>query len=154
MKSIFSTTLVVILALIGWQSCDIRNEENKPAPSSDNAVKKIDTSARAKPTTIRMLDSLYDFKQVKEGEEVKFSFRFENTGTNPLVIEEAIASCGCTVPEKPEKPIMPGETGVIKAVFKTDKRPGQAEKTITVTSNAIPEFPRLIIKGTVIGNEQ
>jgi hypothetical protein len=154
MKSVFTTTLAVTLALISWQSCDIRNEENKTANAPNNPVKKIDTSARAKPTTVRILDSLYDFKQVKEGEEVKFSFRFENTGTNPLVIEEAIASCGCTVPEKPEDPIMPGETGVIKAVFKTDKRPGQAEKTITVTSNAIPEFPRLIIKGTVIGKEQ
>lgn len=153
MKPFITYSLFSLLALIGWQSCDIRNEETNQS-SSGKPVSKIDTSARAKPTTVRILDSVYDFKEVNEGTDVRFSFRFENTGTNPLVIEEAIASCGCTIPEKPEKPVAPGEIGVIKAVFKTDNRPGQAEKKITVSSNAIPEFPQLVIRGTVIGKEQ
>ena len=91
---------------------------------------------------------------MKEGEFVTYNYRFKNTGKNPLVIYEALASCGCTVPEKPEHPIAPGELGFIKVKFNSDHRPGEAHKSITITSNAQPEFPILILKGTVIGKTE
>jgi hypothetical protein len=103
------------------------------------------------PTSVKLLDTIFDFGKIKEGEKVDHSFRFINTGTHALVISSAAASCGCTVAEKPEAPIQPGDTGIIKARFNSDKKPGEAHKTITVTSNADPEFPPLLIKGTVIG---
>jgi hypothetical protein len=70
------------------------------------------------------------------------------------VVIEAHASCGCTVPQKPEKPVLPGETGFIKIVFDSKGRVGTAHKTITVTSNAKPEFTPLILTGDVVGQEQ
>ena len=100
-------------------------------------------------TTVQIIDSAYNFGKVADGEKVEYSYRFKNTGTKPLVIVEAHASCGCTVPQKPEKPILPGEIGFIKIVFDSKGRKGSAYKTITVTSNARPEFPQLILTGEV-----
>ena len=105
----------------------------------------------SKPTTVQVIDSMYDFGKVNEGELVQYNFRFRNTGKNPLVIQNVSASCGCTVPEKPEKPIQPGEIGFIKVTFNSTRRPGEVNKAISITSNADPEFYELYLKGTVIG---
>jgi hypothetical protein len=69
--------------------------------------------------------------------------------TNPLIISNVSASCGCTVPEKPEAPIKTGEIGVIKVKFDSNGRAGSAYKTVTVLSNAQPGFPELALKGEV-----
>jgi hypothetical protein len=110
--------------------------------------------AASKPTTVQIIDTIHNFGQVQEGAIVEFSYRFRNTGKEPLVILEAKASCGCTVPEKPEKPILPGEIGYLKVKFDSKDRPGQVQKTVTVTSNAEPPFPALILEGDVIGKKQ
>lgn len=79
---------------------------------------------------------------------VKCCFKFTNTGTAPLVIHQAFASCGCTVPTFTKEPIKPGEKGVIDVTYNgTDKFPGHFQKTITIRSNAISEVTRLIIEG-------
>ena len=104
----------------------------------------------ADPTTVQIIDSVFDFGKVTDGEIVEFSYRFKNTGSLPLVISNATASCGCTVPEKPEAPIKPGETGYIKVKFNSAGRVGVAHKTVTVTSNAAPAFPELLLKGEVL----
>ena len=79
---------------------------------------------------------------------VKCSFKFTNTGTAPLVINLAFASCGCTVPTFTKEPIKPGEQGVIDVTYNgTDKFPGHFQKTVTVRSNAVSEVTRLIIEG-------
>lgn len=79
---------------------------------------------------------------------VKCSFKFTNTGTAPLVIHQAFASCGCTVPTFTKEPIKPGEKGVIDVTYNgTDKFPGHFQKTVTVRSNAVSEVTRLIIEG-------
>ena len=86
---------------------------------------------------------------IAEGENVEFSYRFKNVGSKPLVVSNASASCGCTVPEKPEAPIRPGETGFIKVKFNSEGRAGVAHKTVSVLSNASPAFPELVLKGEV-----
>ncbi len=101
-------------------------------------------------TTVQLIDSLYNFGTVTEGEKVTYNFRFKNTGNKPLIITNTTASCGCTVPEKPEKPILPGETAFIKVVFNSKGKAGMNNKTITVTSNARPEFPQLLLNGEVV----
>ena len=79
---------------------------------------------------------------------VKCSFKFTNTGTAPLVIHQAFASCGCTVPTFTKEPIKPGEKGVIDVTYNgTDKFPGHFQKTITIRSNAVNEVVRLTIEG-------
>lgn len=101
-------------------------------------------------TRVQMIDSVFAIGKIKEGENASFSYRFKNIGNKPLVISAANASCGCTVPEKPEQPIMPGETGYIKVVFHSKGRVGPIQKEVQVLSNAYPEIPVLRLTGEVL----
>ena len=91
----------------------------------------------------------YNFGTFSKAEPlVRCSFPFTNTGTAPLIIHQAFASCGCTVPTYTKEPIKPGEKGVIDVTYDgTDKFPGHFQKTITIRSNAINEVVRLTIEG-------
>ena len=75
-------------------------------------------------------------------------FIFTNVGDEPLIIQRIQSSCGCTVPKKPEKPIMPGEKGEIKVSYAT-KRVGGFSKSITIYSNAKNPKKVIRIKGLV-----
>ena len=130
-------------------SCDVRKKDK----IADDAAKKKELSLKDT-TTVGIIDSAYNFGKVTDGEKVEYSYRFKNTGDKPLVITNATASCGCTVPQKPEKPILPGETGFIKVVFDSKGRVGSAHKTITVSSNARPGFPELLLTGEVVQKDK
>ncbi len=130
-------------------SCDIRNSKNKhDVISADSGDTFKDT------TTVKIIDSLYNFGKVTDGEKVEYNFKFRNTGKKPLIIYAAAASCGCTVPEKPEAPIAPGELGFLKVVFNSKGRVGDIQKEITVRSNAVPAFPVLQLIGEVIAQNK
>lgn len=76
------------------------------------------------------------------------TFTFKNTGKAPLVILQAIASCGCTVADYTEKPVAPGGTGTVKVTYDGKGRyPGHFKKIITVNSNAKERLVRLCIEG-------
>ncbi len=128
-------------------SCSGRDAKNKQVET--NMVQ--DSLAT---TTVALVDSVHNFGTIKEGEIVEFSFRFKNTGNKPLIVTNANASCGCTVPEKPEKPVMPGEMGFIKVKFNSDRRPGQTSKSVHVLANTSPAFPDLVLKGLVEEKEK
>jgi hypothetical protein len=81
----------------------------------------------------------HDFGSVAEGQKVSFTYNVKNTGSAPLIIQEAKASCGCTVPDWTKTPILPGGTGFVKAEFDTKGKSGVNNKTITITSNAWPK---------------
>lgn len=94
----------------------------------------------------------HDFGAVPEGPSAETVFEFKNVGNEPLIIQNASASCGCTTPEWPKEPILPGKTGKIKVRFNTAGRGGQPfDKTVFIASNAVSEKERyeLHIKGTV-----
>lgn len=84
-----------------------------------------------------------DYGKIPLGSDGKRVFIFTNVGTAPLIITRVQASCGCTVPRKPDAPIMPGENGQIEVSYDT-KRPGGFSKAITIYSNA--KTPRKIVK--------
>ncbi len=136
--------ILICLISVSVISC---SERRKDKIADDAETQKV--LALKDSTTVQIIDSSYNFGKVTDGEKVEYSYRFKNTGTKPLVIVEATASCGCTVPQKPEKPILPGETGFIKVVFDSKGRVGNAHKTITVVSNADPGFPVLTLTGDV-----
>lgn len=130
-------------------SCDIRNTKNKGDVQATNAGQQFTDS-----TTVQMIDSVYNFGKITDGAMVEYSYRFRNTGKRPLIVSSAVASCGCTVPEKPEEPIKPGETGFLKVVFNSKGRVGPVHKDITVTSNAYPKFPVLQLTGEVENSQK
>ena len=137
--------ILVLLVCSAIVSCDVRRKDKIADDSETQKALALKDS-----TTVQIIDSAYNFKTVTDGEKVMYSYRFKNIGTKPLVIVEATASCGCTVPQKPEKPILPGETGFIKIVFDSKGSFGEAHKTISVISNAKPELPTLILTGNVV----
>jgi hypothetical protein len=134
--------LLVPLILL---SCDVRRKDK----IADDAF-KLKEQALKDSTSVEIIDSSYNFGKVVDGEKVEYNYRFKNTGSKPLVIINATASCGCTVPQKPERPILPGEIGFIKVVFDSKSRIGETHKSITVTSNAHPGFPELKLTGEVV----
>ncbi|WP_046245731.1 DUF1573 domain-containing protein [Hymenobacter terrenus] len=96
----------------------------------------------------------HDFGNVPEGTMATHEFRFKNTGNQPVVIANVQASCGCTTPDWTKTPVLPGKSGIIKAMYSSAGRPGVFNKTVTVTSNASEPSKVLSIKGTVLTKEE
>lgn len=93
----------------------------------------------------------YDFGKFSESTPVqKCTFTFTNVGDAPLIINQAVASCGCAVPQYTKKPIAPGEKGMLNVTYNGKGRfPGHFKKTITVRTNGNPEMTRLYVEGTM-----
>ena len=109
------------------------NEASTPNSSTTTEATAPADAAAASTASIQWLDSTHqELGKVKEGQVVEISWRFKNTGTTPLVITNVSASCGCTVPAKPEKPIAPGGEEIIKAQFDSKDRVGPQRKDVYV----------------------
>ena len=132
---------ILVAAAIFLTSC-ITDTEN-PVGDSQPATENTQVAPEAL-TTMEWTESKKDLGSIKEGQKLEIIFKFKNTGKRPLTIAAAQPSCGCTVPEKPEKPIMPGEEGQIKAVFDSQGRAGTNHKTITVTANTEPSTSHVL----------
>ena len=91
---------------------------------------------------------IIDYGKIAKGDNGERTFVFTNIGDQPLIIKNIQSSCGCTVPKKPKKPIMPGEKGEIKVSYDT-KRVGGFSKAITIFSNAKNKRKVIKIKGYV-----
>lgn len=106
-------------------------------------------TAQEQQAQIKFEKLTHNFGKFSESDPVQnCTFVFTNAGTAPLVINQALASCGCTVPEYTKKPIAPGEKGEIKVTYNgKGKFPGHFKKTITVRTNGVPEMTRLYIEG-------
>jgi len=101
-------------------------------------------------TTMEFEVAEFDFGVVTEGEKVSYTYKFKNTGTEPLLIKDAKGSCGCTVPSWPKVPLAPGETAEILVEFNTKGKSGQQAKRVTITANTDPAQSFLMIKGEVL----
>lgn len=89
----------------------------------------------------------HDFGTVQEGPDATCEFTFKNNGKEPIIIEKAQPSCGCTVPSFSKEPVAPGASGTINVAYHTKGKPNPFNKSITVVSNAGTKI--LTIKGNV-----
>jgi hypothetical protein len=105
---------------------------NAPAPA---APKLSETRAK---TNVKFAEMTHNYGNIKQDTKNPKTFKFTNTGTEPLIIESAVGSCGCTVPTFPKEPIKPGESGEIEVVYSPGKQQGAQTKTITITANTNP----------------
>lgn len=98
----------------------------------------------------------HDFGNLTDQKDGEYVFQFKNVGKTPLIITNASASCGCTVPEFPKEPILPGKTGQIKVTYHTAGKSGPFDKTVFIMSNATSDKERyeLHIKGSVTPSAQ
>lgn len=105
-------------------------------------------TAPASLADIKMEKLVHDYGNVMQGGNGECEFKFTNNGKEPLVITNCMGSCGCTVPQCPKEPILPGKSSVIKVKYDTN-RVGGIYKTVTVNSNAKSGNVVLTIKGNV-----
>lgn len=123
--------------------------KNELGDIDEEEVKRL-KELEATITTMTFDRLKHDFGKVTEDSDNRTSFVVKNTGKNPLTIESVSASCGCTTPIKPEKPIQPGKSDKIEVVF--HPKPGQLNeqtKTVTVTANTEPSMSVLTITAFV-----
>lgn len=111
-----------------------------------NAGEVVDNTPK---TMISFAKSEHDFGNVKQDSENKYVFSFTNTGSEPLLIESASGSCGCTVPNYPKQPIPPGGQGEIEVEYKPGKQENAQTKTVTIIANTEPRETVLRVKAFV-----
>ncbi len=142
-KLVFSLFTVAILA-----SCN--NGKSAQSGNSDsvsvNQTSSVDSASAPK---FKFEKEVYDFGKITEGEKVSFDYEFTNIGKTPLIIKEAVATCGCTIPEPPKEPIAPGAKSRIKVVFSSAGKEGLQDKVVTITANTIPAQTQVHLIGEV-----
>jgi hypothetical protein len=109
----------------------------------------LSVNAQDKVAKIEFKSDTIDYGTIEKGSNGVRVFEFTNTGDAPLIISQVTSSCGCTIPKKPDGPILPGKTGEIQVKYDTN-RVNPIRKTITVISNATTPTIALKIKGEVI----
>ena len=162
--------LILLLGLLAvLVACNSGEEPSKTVPSADE-VEKMEgirnSSLISNPITadeaikpedaakIEFEEEVFDFGEIMEGDVVEHVFKFSNTGKNPLIINHAQGSCGCTVPEWPREPIAPGGSGEIKIKFNSKGKQGEQNKTVTISANTIPNKTTIRIVGGVEVNPE
>ncbi len=138
---------ILSIAMLALSAAAVSAQDKKQVITNAPVV-----AAPAKTTTlttdnIAFKNDSYDFGTVSEGPSAEHVFTFTNTGKEPLIIERVQPSCGCTAPDWTKEPIAPGKTGMVKATYGTQGRPGHFEKTMTVFTNAGTKL--VSFKGTV-----
>lgn len=164
MKKVWN--LLLILCVVGFfaacnQSTADKADSSAEAPAAEEtqvqaepaADAAADATASDEPdvpkTSIKFESDSHDFGTIDEGDKVSHKFAFTNSGDEPLIINSAKGSCGCTVPEWPKEPIPPGESGEILVEFNSKGKKNKQTKTVTINANTDPNPTRLTIKADV-----
>ena len=101
-------------------------------------------------TTIKV-NEVHDGGTIIKGEKITAKFNVTNTGKYPLVISEVKGSCSCTIASKPTKPIKPGESKIITAEVKTEKKKvGKLTQSVRMVANTVPSVTVLRITANVV----
>lgn len=136
--------LIAMICLATVGTVQAQNAKQKPVKSTEAPNEKG-------PKFSFKGGETHDFGELAEGPVAEHIFEFTNSGKEPLIIQNASASCGCTTPEWPKEPILPGKKGKITVRYNTQGRPGPFTKSVFISSNASQNNDRyeLFIKGTV-----
>ena len=118
-----------------------------PAPPRPAYLEEAETM---KATTVEWFETSYDFGNIDAGDIVKHTYRFKNTGSEPLKLTRVKASCGCTTPSWTKEAIEPGEEGFIEVAFNTRGKMGPQRKTVVVTGNFEPLTMVLRFQGEIV----
>ena len=102
---------------------------------------------------IEVKKETHDFGKIPQGVPVTNGFEVKNNGNEPLIISNVQTTCGCTVPEWTKEPIMPGQTGTVKAQFNAAAR-GKFHKSVTIVSNASNGPFKLNVAGEVVDKNE
>ncbi len=139
---------VLILSLM-MVSCN-ENPSNKVKKENLILAKERDGKIKMGGAKMKFEKMEHDFGTINEGDVVETVFKFTNNGKSELIITSAKATCGCTVPEWPKEPIMPGKSGEIKVKFNSKRKPNLQQKVVTLVTNTDEGKEIIRIKAMVI----
>ncbi|WP_353133424.1 DUF1573 domain-containing protein [Pseudopedobacter sp.] len=137
--------ILLVAGAIVISSCN--NTAKQSATQTDSV--SVNVNAEEAPV-IRFKTDVYDFGKIQEGQKVSYDFEFVNEGKSPLIISDASATCGCTVPEVPKEPILPGKEGKIRVVFNSTGKSGLQDKPVTVRANTVPAETVVRLIGEIV----
>ena len=139
-----------IILLVLMVSCQSKQEtKNKELVLINNPATLEGYDSLSVPI-FNLEENFYSFGELVQGEVVKHIFTVENTGNAPLIVTDARASCGCTVPEYPKDPILPGQKGKIKIKFDSQGKLGSFRKQVSLFTNCQPSQRIITITGNII----
>ena len=150
--------LIALFAVGSMAACKTDNTPKEVAEASIQEVKATNPNeiiTDATPTDSENVAEMsfnepkFDFGIVDEGEIVKHTYNFTNTGKEPLVITNAKSTCGCTVPVWPKEPVAVGESGTIEVSFNTKGKRNKQQKPVTITANTFPAQTVVYLSGEV-----
>ena len=144
-NSLLTLGLIAVLASCNNQA---KNGESSNTDSTEVVGTSNDSTATAG-GKIEFENNVYEFGTIKEGDKVDHVFKFKNTGTEPVILAQVSASCGCTTPEYTKDPILPGKEGEIKVSYNSEGQVGLQQKIVTISSNAETPVQTVQLKGTV-----
>ncbi len=146
MKKVLVFASLSLLLVSGVSAQYAKNTSNVATDANTSFAKKTVLA----PATVNWKSTVYDFGKIAQDVPVVAEFSFKNTGKTPIIVKSAQGSCGCTVTEFPQTPILPNQTAIIKGTFNA-KAVGAFAKTITVETNA--ETTVLNFKGEVLAGK-
>jgi hypothetical protein len=148
-RTSFLKRIVFVLITFLIFSCDQDPSKKINAENVKAVEERIDKAYDS--AEIEFEFDSYDFGEVKDGEIVEVDFNFTNSGKSDLIIFDASASCGCTVPEYPQNVnIKPGQSDKLKVRFDTANKPGKQIKSVTLTTNTNSGKKIIRISGFVL----
>ncbi|QYJ67811.1 DUF1573 domain-containing protein [Flavobacterium litorale] len=146
-----TVAMFAIASLVLTTSC----KENAALRIDEETAKEAEIAhADAGKIAVMKFDEVeHDFGTIDQGEVVSHTFTFKNEGTSDLVVSQAKASCGCTVPSYTKTPVKPGETGEVNVEFNSKGKKGNQNKTVTVSANTEEGSQVLKFKAVVTPKE-
>lgn len=131
MKKIITILILSFIVI----SCNNSSATNKIKKENIKLAKERDSKIKMGGAKMKFEKTEHDFGTINEGDIVETIFKFTNSGKSELIITSAKATCGCTVPQWPKEPIMPGESGEIKVKFNSKRKPNLQQKRVTLITN-------------------
>ncbi|MCB0805479.1 MAG: DUF1573 domain-containing protein [Bacteroidales bacterium] len=146
-----SISMLFFLSASAQVSADKSAKAQNDRAVSAQQAQTVDANPNAPQIVFDKL--VHDYGDINQHGDGKCEFKFTNEGKEPLILSNVRSSCGCTVPEWPRQPILPGNSEIIKVKYDT-KRVGVINKTIHVYSNATDSPVTLRIQGKVLASNQ
>lgn len=174
MKTFLRTFIFLSITIVTAVSCRDRDAEKKiaqlesriaelenkkqginaPAPVTPTATPTEEVKPEGPLPVMEFSSTSHDFGAINEGDVVEYTYKFKNAGEEPLVIQHAQGSCGCTASDWTKEPIPVGGTGFVTAKFDSKGKSGYQEKTVTVTANTWPKQTTLKFKAMVKAKDE
>ncbi len=143
-------TIYILAAVILFFSSSCKEQSTEVSTNDVMNSKSAEGTSNSSLPDIKFEEETHDFGRITQGEKVTTAFKFKNTGGANLIISSATGSCGCTIPDYPKKPILPGEEATVNVVFASEGKSGVVEKSVTLVTNCEPSTKILYIKANII----